>query len=379
MISPFHVIMQFAEGFGLDGHFVLRLLNGRIFVSLPAVVRSRKGICRALFKRVSVKQFDPGKLLASLRKVACEARLRIAFELLKRSRRLVPSVQLILVRERRSQYALCDDILIVYPDFHLLRLQVEPRTGQYRVRFRQVGGGAPVGWAPRVLDAEMQPAVSQLPYVLFTALWNLLTQAAASGMYGSSPPGVTMTIDLYRVRFMRTFSFAPDFAMQLDAWFGHPKVSIVDKHGTSFSKPEVAEMDCVPTRSAWKLTKTVLVATKRYIFLAQAQKYLTDFNIGSFVTGGDLHINLPFCSVCLLKCDHLGWQLVGVPAGAGLPVEPEPINKIGGRYSSRCALVVAHLVLWYHLWRATNFHVYNLVQTSTTFQTDDGQSLFITI
>jgi hypothetical protein len=383
--SPTHVIVQFGPGFAQDGHFSLKLINGRILVSSPAIVSSSKTIRQAFIQEISLKKFDPVHLITSMREVACEARLSIALELLKRAIRLVPAFHFWIARERKCLHAMCDDVIIFYSDWQLLRIQIDLWTGHYVMAFRSVGfrsmiGGDP-GWLMHGLDLVVRPPVDQLLYLMFVALWNLLTSTASAGMYGSSPPGMTMAIDLYHLRFLRTYSFAPDFSMKFELLYGHPKMSIVDKHGSSFSKPEVAEMDCVPTESAWRFTQSVLWATKRYIFLAQAHRYLTDFKIRSDVVGESLHIELPFCSVCELRCTTIGWQLICVPAGSGLPVEPEPITKVTGRYTSRCALVVAHLVLWYAMWRSTNFHIYNLVQESIMLvgKGGDSQSLVLTI
>jgi hypothetical protein len=141
---------------------------------------------------------------------------------------------------------------------------------------------------------------------MLLSLWNVLNRATTAGMYGSSSLGLSVTIDIYCLRFLRTLSFAPDFGLHLRLSFGHPRMGLVNKQELSVSKPEVADMDCVPSGGTWQLAKRVMWATKRYMFLAQTQIYLAEFKMTSDIFGEHLDIDIPFCTDCHLKCDNQG-------------------------------------------------------------------------
>jgi hypothetical protein len=263
-------------------------------------------------KEISFKTFDGGELLADLHQIACRTQLCLARQLLERALRLVPSSNLMIVRNKSSSPLVLDDFAVEYPGSRLMRLRIDSWTGKYVIAFRKLARSDLLSGNSDDLDLEMYPTAGQVTTVVFLALWNVLTSATTVGMYGSPALGMTVTIDLYHIRFLGTYSFAPDFAMLLQASFGHPTVSIVDKNGLSFSKPEVAELDCVPTSRARLLPEKVLWSTKRYVFLAQTQRYLADFDIKSVVIGESLSVDIPFCSSCILNCDLFLWELVGV-------------------------------------------------------------------
>jgi hypothetical protein len=141
-------------------------------------------------------------------------------------------------------------------------------------------------------------------------------------------------------------------------------------------------MDCVPAGSTWRVAKRVMWATKRYMFLAQTQVYLAEFKIKSDIFGEHLSIDVPFCTDCNLKCNNKGWQLVCVPLPTLITIEKEPVTKVTGPFTSRCARVVDCLVFWHHMWRSSNFHVCNLVHSSTVMSAvidEKSLSIFLTI
>jgi hypothetical protein len=181
-----------------------------------------------------------------------------------------------------------------------------------------------------------------------------------------------MSVNLYRLKFFRKYSFAPDFTLCFEAEYAHPKVWVVDANNIWFSKPEVVKMNCTSPSRAWTLARPILSAMKRYFFLAQTQKYLADFKIKSDMIGDDLSIDVPICSTSELKCNNVGWRLIFVPMASIIPSSPDPVTILTGQYTTRCALVIAHLVFWYHMWRSSYLHLFHILPPSATFAAITG-------
>jgi hypothetical protein len=175
-------------------------------------------------KELSFKTVNGGELLAVLHQIACNAQLCVAKQLLKRAMRLVPSTNLAIVRSKSSSPLILDGFAVQYPDLQVLRLRIDVWTGRFGLAFRSVMSSNFVLWYSAAPDVEMYPTAEQVTPVLLLALWNVLTSAVTIGMYGTSTIGMTVTLDLYHIRLLRTYAFAPDFAVLLRTSFWRPTV-----------------------------------------------------------------------------------------------------------------------------------------------------------
>ena len=236
------------------------------------------------------------------------------------------------------------------------------------VRLDAFSGLVKASFHPKLLS--VQDANSIVIQTLFDSyrtvalsLTNVAVRMATNAIYGTSVSHLSMFED--SVHYAHVFSFAPDFAVHVNAHGGHPRISIVDSAGNLYSKPEIVRMQSTTTNRAWGLFPAALVVAKRHIFLAQIQRCLTELEVHSVLIGDCLE-----CEVtrrCRVRVSEKGWSVVFIPFPSIVPKEAEEILKIRGRFfTTRCSKLIATIIHNFQLWRNVQLHVSKLQMLTGT-------------
>jgi hypothetical protein len=153
-------------------------------------------------------------------------------------------------------------------------------------------------------------------------------------------------------RFARSFSFAPDFALQIGSRGNRPTIAIIDANGESRTNPAIVQMESLAIAASWQLFNPVLVSCKRLLFLFQTKSCLSELKIDSVIIGDMLSIHFIGCRHCSLTIDENGWRLLFVSINMLHVGRKEMFIKIYGlHYSARVTRLIASLVSAIHTWR----------------------------
>ena len=236
------------------------------------------------------------------------------------------------------------------------------------VRLDAFSGLVKVSFQPKLLSVQDANSIVirtllDIYRTLTLSLTNVALSMTANAIYGTSVSHFSMFEDT--VHYAHVFSFAPDFAVHVNAHGGHPRISIVDSAGNLYSKPEIVRMQSTTANRAWGLFPAALVVAKRHIFLAQIQRYLTELQVHSVLIGDCLE-----CEVtrrCRVRVSEKGWSVGFIPFPSIVPKEAEEILKIRGRFfTTRCSKLIATIIHNFQLWRNVQLHVSKLQMLTCT-------------
>lgn len=376
--SPDCVCIHFSKQFSSRGRFVLRLKSGRFFVASASIVAATASSPpHCFFHEILPRDFHPAALLTFLRDHACESQLNLASSLLNSSLRLVPRHDLTVTRTQHPLRSILDKLAVSFPFWPCLTIAIDPWSGFCLAHIPRVVRAGEI-----VFTTQLFPEITALPAILRSAIMNIVTRAATSGLALQLPVNAPRNDNLLYIRYLRRYSFAPDFELRMAAQSGRPRITILDRDGQPILTPEEVQMDYTWAYSSWPGARYVLAAAKRFVFVAQTRLYLKEAGIASTLRGELLDIEIPLCSSATLTCGNEGWQfaLMSLPLTAfGDSVH---LVKVHGCFSSRCAAVVARLASGFFVWCGSSFHVRVLAEASPILSADidhDAREMFLRI
>ena len=315
-------------------------------------------------------------LLSHFRDLVCASSLHMVFITVTYSLRSLFSNFPCVKKTFSMAKATLGDITVSLQTQELLRLCVQQSTGHVRIEFHNIF--LPKTGAKKPITIE---DVGQLYETVNVSVSNVLVNLVGVVLYGSTVNQYSAFHDTRS--YYRSFSFAPDFLLSVTGKRGSPRVSIVDRSGKSYSLPEMVHMESQRFMNAWRMLVPVLICAKRFLFLAQLQRYLTELNINSILVAQYLEVEIAACRKCTVKMTENGWKVVFRPMTTLLARNIEPVSKwYGHTYTARISRMLAHLLHTYHIWRLTYESLTVLCQysavISSMFLTDDNQ-IFIQV
>ena len=383
---PFSVVLEFPRPFSKERIFYLSMESGRVYLAthssiyLPAQFKPlfdfkswyiMEKFDRYFSSGMNCLQFRPhlmffllcrpsgnvDELLSFLRDSVCYSMWWVVYQTLIHSVRALALPYITVKMKLKGECITLGRMWAVLGPEKLIRISLDAFQGHVKVCFRS-----------RMMKSRASSCIiiqnlCDLYRIITLSLANVAVNMATNAIYGTSLSHFSMLEDT--VRYAHVFSFAPDFVVQVMARNGHPRIVIADHSGKRYSKPELVQMDSSTVRRAWELLPDALHVAKKYIFLAQTQKYLTEFKIVSILQGNSLEVEVPVTRRCRISiCDN-GWTLVVIPFRSIVPHATEHIMKIRGRdFTARCSKLIATLLCSFQTWRSVEFHLGKLAQST---------------
>ena len=389
--DPRSLYLEFKDPMWHGGRFVMTVRRGMIILAAknamfgPAVgeaVVGPAGLVEQIYqKRMPVVRLDGTnhsveEILGHFRDLVYASSLHMVFVTVTYSLRSLFSNFPTVKRTFSMEKATLGNVSVSLDSQEVMTLCVQHWTGHVQIEFHNV-------FLPKTSSKEpvCVENVGELYETINTSISNVLVNLVGVVLYGS-------TVNQYSAfnnpgSYFRCFSFAPDFYLFVAGKRGFPRVSIVDASLKSYSIPEMVQMESLRSLRAWKMLIPVMFCAKRFLFLAQLQRYLTELNIDSILLAQYLEVDVAPSGKCTVKMTERGWKIVFRPTPSVLTPRIKSISKWHGRtYTARIAYMLAQLIHLYQIWSLTREYLALACQNSfviTSMLMTDENEVFLRV